>query len=83
MLNLKKYILELKKMLLQLEPKIGDILVLRYKNGGRIACKAVKAKLSCQNCILYNTSINMCNSIVCNKNERFDKTDIIIIEFKL
>ena len=70
-------------MLLQFEPKIGDIFILKYKNGGRIACKAVKTKVLCQNCILYNNSISMCNSIVCNKNERFDKTDIIITEFKI
>ena len=67
-------------MLLQLEPKIGDIFILRYKNGERITCKAVKAKISCQNCILYNTSINMCNSIVCNKEDRSDNTQIIIIK---
>lgn len=67
-------------MLLQLEPKIGDIFILRYKNGERIACKAVKAKILCQNCILYNTSINMCNNIVCNKKDRSDNTQIIIIK---
>lgn len=65
-------------MLLQLEPKIGDIFILRYKNGERIACKAVKAKILCQNCILYNISINMCNNIVCNKEDRSDNTQIII-----
>lgn len=67
-------------MLLQLEPKIGDIFILRYKNGERIACKAVKAKILCQNCILYNTSINMCNNIVCNKEDRSDNTQIVIIK---
>ena len=67
-------------MLLQLEPKIGDIFILRYKNGERIACKAVKAKILCQNCILYNISINMCNNIVCNKEDRADNTQIIIIK---
>ena len=67
-------------MLLQLEPKIGDIFILRYKNGERITCKAVKAKNLCKNCILYNTSINMCNSIVCNKEDRADNTQIIIIK---
>ena len=67
-------------MLLQLEPKIGDIFILRYKNGERIACKAVKAKRSCENCILYNTSISMCNSIVCANDERSDNTNIIIIK---
>lgn len=67
-------------MLLQLEPKIGDIFILRYKNGERIACKAIKAKILCQNCILYNTSINMCNSIVCNKEDRSDNTQIVIIK---
>lgn len=67
-------------MLLQLEPKIGDIFILRYKNGERITCKAVKAKISCRNCILYNTSISMCNSIVCNKEDRADNTQIIIIK---
>ena len=67
-------------MLLQFEPKIGDIFILKYKNGGRIACKAVKAKVSCQNCILYNNSISMCNSIVCAKDQRFDNTNIIIIK---
>lgn len=67
-------------MLLQLEPKIGDIFILRYKNGERIACKAVKAKILCQNCILYNISINMCNNIVCNKEDRSDNTQIIIIK---
>ena len=46
-------------MLLQLEPKIEDIFILKYKNGERIACKAVKAKILCQNCILYNTSIKL------------------------
>ena len=67
-------------MLLQLEPKIGDIFILRYKNGERITCKAVKAKILCQNCILYNNSINMCNNIVCNKEDRADNTQIIIIK---
>ena len=67
-------------MLLQLEPKIGDIFILRYKNRERIACKAVKAKISCQNCILYNTSISMCNSIACTNDEREDNTNIIIIK---
>lgn len=67
-------------MLLQLEPQIEDIFILRYKNGERIACKAVKAKILCQNCILYNTSINMCNSIVCAKDQRSDNTNIIIIK---
>ena len=67
-------------MLLQLEPKIGDIFILKYKNGERIACKAVKAKSICQNCILYNNSISMCNSIVCNKEDRYDNTNIIIIK---
>lgn len=67
-------------MLLQLEPKIGDILTLKYRAGERIACKAVKAKILCQNCILYNTSINMCNSIICNKEDRSDNTQIIIIK---
>lgn len=80
MLSLKKYILDLKKMLLQLELKIGDIFILRYKNGERITCKAIKAKISCQNCILYNNSISMCNSIVCAKDERSDNTNIIIIK---
>lgn len=67
-------------MLLQLEPKIGDIFILRYKNGERITCKAVKAKILCQNCILYNTSINMYNNIVCDKEDRVDNTQIIIIK---
>jgi hypothetical protein len=67
-------------MLLQLEPKIGDVLTLKYKNGERITCKVVKAKVLCQNCILYDTSINICNNIVCNKEDRFDNTQIIIIK---
>lgn len=67
-------------MLLQLEPKIGDILTLKYKNGERITCKAIKAKILCQNCILYNNSISMCNSIACANNERSDNTNIIIIK---
>lgn len=66
-------------MLLQLEPKIGDILTLTDKNFNRIKCKVVKAKILCQNCILYDTSINMCNSILCRKDQREDNTDIIII----
>ena len=66
-------------MLLQFEPKIEDIFILRYKNGERIACKAIKAKILCQNCILYNNSISMCNSIVCAKEDRSDNTQIIII----
>lgn len=65
-------------MLLQLEPKIGDILTLKYRTGERITCKVVKAKSYCQNCILYNISINMCNSIICNKEDRADNTQIII-----
>ena len=67
-------------MLLRLEPKIGDIFILKYESGERIACKAVKAKSICQNCILYNNSISMCNSIVCAKDERSDNTNIIIIK---
>ena len=67
-------------MLLQLEPNIGDIFILRYKNEERITCKAVKTKLMCQNYILYNTSISMCNCITCAKDEREDKTNIIIIK---
>lgn len=66
-------------MLLQLEPKIEDIFVLRYKNGERITCKAIKSKILCQNCILYNT-ITMCNSVVCRKEDRNDNTDIIIVK---
>lgn len=66
-------------MLLRLEPKIGDIFILKYETGERIACKAVKAKSICKNCILYNNSISMCNSIVCAKDQREDNTDIIII----
>lgn len=67
-------------MLLQLEPNIGDIFTLKYKNGEKITCKAVKGKLLCQNCILYNISINMCNCIACAKDERSDNTNIIIIK---
>lgn len=67
-------------MLLQLEPKIGDILTLKYKNGERITCKVIRAKTLCQNCIIYNTSINMCNNILCGKDDREDKTNIIIIK---
>lgn len=67
-------------MLLRLEPKIEDIFILKYQTGERITCKAVKAKSICQNCILYNTSISMCNSIVCAKDERSDNTNIIIIK---
>ena len=67
-------------MLLQLEPKIGDVFTFRYKNSERINCKAVKAKVLCQNCILYNTSINICNSIVCGKEDRADNTQIVIIK---
>lgn len=67
-------------MLLQLEPKIGDNLTLTDKDFNRIKCKVVKAKILCQNCILYNTSISMCNSIICAKDEREDKTNIIIVK---
>lgn len=67
-------------MLLRLEPKIGDIFILKYETGERIACKTIKAKSICQNCILYNNSISMCNSIVCNKEDRADNTNIIIIK---
>lgn len=67
-------------MLLRLEPKIGDIFTLKYMSGERINCKVIKAKSICQNCILYNTSISMCNSIVCTKDERSDNTNIIIIK---
>ena len=69
-------------MLLQLEQKIGDILTFTDKEFNRIKCKVVKAKNLCQNCMLYDSSINMCNSILCCKAQREDKTDIIIVKIQ-